>query len=68
MAASARRSAALPVSITMFALGLLAIITIFALFALGYGNLPVWLNLATLLCPAGFIVGVVATVLHSRKR
>ncbi|RKT83738.1 hypothetical protein SAMN05421805_12024 [Saccharopolyspora antimicrobica] len=52
----------------MFALGLLAIIAIFALFAVGYENLPVWLNLATLLCPAGFIYGVVATVLRNRRR
>ncbi|MER7079836.1 hypothetical protein SAMN02982929_07097 [Saccharopolyspora kobensis] len=68
MAASVRRSAILPVSIAMFALGLLAIIAIFALFAVGYENLPVWLNLATLLCPAGFIYGVVATVLRNRRR
>ncbi|MER7015556.1 hypothetical protein ABT324_29330 [Saccharopolyspora sp. NPDC000359] len=68
MATSARRSAILPVSVAMFALGLVAIIAIFTLFAVGYQDLPVWLNLATLLCPVGLVVGVIATVLRNRRR
>ncbi|MCI2420399.1 hypothetical protein MOQ72_23410 [Saccharopolyspora sp. K220] len=68
MASSAPRFAALPVSMVMFGLGLLAIAAIFVLFGLGYQNLPIWLNLATLLCPAGLIFGVVATVLRNRRR
>jgi hypothetical protein len=52
----------------MFGLGLAAIVAIFVLFAVGYQDMPVWLNLATLLCPAGLIFGVVATVLRNRKR
>ncbi|GAA0511581.1 hypothetical protein GCM10011581_01770 [Saccharopolyspora subtropica] len=62
------RSAVLPLSVALFTLGLLAIIVIFALFAAGYQDLPVWLNLATLLCPAGLIFGVVATVVRNRRR
>ncbi|MEU5853117.1 hypothetical protein [Saccharopolyspora shandongensis] len=68
MAAATPRSAILPVSMILFGLGLLAIIAIFALFAAGYENMPVWLNLATLLCPAGLIFGVIATILRSRRR
>ncbi|MGP4019386.1 hypothetical protein [Saccharopolyspora sp. 5N708] len=68
MASSAPRSAVLSVSMIMFGLGLLAIVAIFVLFALGYQNLPIWLNLATLLCPAGLIFGVIATVLRNRRR
>lgn len=52
----------------LFGLGLLAIVAIFALFAAGYQNLPIWLNLATLLCPAGLIFGVIATVVRNRRR
>ncbi|WP_433871152.1 hypothetical protein [Saccharopolyspora sp. CA-218241] len=66
--ASSTRSAVLPVSIVLFAAGLLSIIAIFGLYALGHQDLPVWLNLATLLAPAGFIFGVVATVLRARRR
>jgi hypothetical protein len=58
----------LPASMVMFGLGLAAIIAIFVLFAAGYQDMPIWLNLATLLCPAGLIFGVVATVLRNRKR
>ncbi|MEV0702465.1 hypothetical protein AB0I53_31730 [Saccharopolyspora sp. NPDC050389] len=68
MAAATPRSAVLPASMIMFGLGLLAIVVIFALFAAGYENMPVWLNLATLLCPAGLIFGVIATVLRNRRR
>ncbi|MFB9569354.1 hypothetical protein [Saccharopolyspora hordei] len=68
MADSARRSALLPVSVVMFALGLLAIVAIFVLFALGYQDLPVWLNLTTLLCPVGLAVGVVGAIATARRR
>ncbi|WP_190818998.1 hypothetical protein [Saccharopolyspora pogona] len=68
MASATSRSAVLPVSMVLFGLGLLAIVMIFGLAAAGYQNLPIWLNLATLLCPAGLIFGVVATIFRNRRR
>ncbi|MGW3469435.1 hypothetical protein ACWDKQ_13405 [Saccharopolyspora sp. NPDC000995] len=68
MASATSRSAVLPVSMALFGLGLLAIIMIFGLAAAGYQNLPILLNLATLLCPAGLILGVVATIFRNRRR
>ena len=52
----------------MFGVGLLAIIAIFGLFAAGYRDLPAWISLVALLCPAGLIFGVIATVLNARRR
>ncbi|SFS56360.1 hypothetical protein SAMN05660874_01926 [Saccharopolyspora flava] len=52
---------------TMFGVGLLAIIVIFALFAAGVQDLPAWVSLTTLLCPAGLIFGVIATVVRARR-
>jgi ABC-type multidrug transport system permease subunit len=65
--ANTRRSPLLPISLTLFGVGLLAIIAIFALFAAGRTNLPVWLNIAALLCPAGLIFGVLASIARARR-
>lgn len=67
MAGSSSRSTALPVSMTLFGLGLLAIVLVFGFYAAGCEDLPVWLNLATLLAPLGLVIGVVAVVLNARK-
>ena len=67
MASPSSRSAALPVSMALFTLGLIAIVSIFALYATGHENLPLWLNLATLLTPLGLIIGVVSTIASSRR-
>ncbi|WP_406692924.1 hypothetical protein REH65_15240 [Saccharopolyspora sp. ID03-671] len=67
MASNSPRSAVLPVAMAMFGVGLLAIIVIFALFATGHQDLPAWVSLATLLCPAGLIFGVIATVVRARR-
>ncbi|WP_139274036.1 hypothetical protein [Saccharopolyspora flava] len=67
MASSSPRSAVLPIAMTMFGVGLLAIIVIFALFAAGVQDLPAWVSLTTLLCPAGLIFGVIATVVRARR-
>lgn len=68
MARSNSGSAVLGWSLALFGVGLLAILVVFGLFAAGYENLPVWLNLLTLLCPVGLIFGVLATALRSRRR
>lgn len=68
MASSSSRYAVLPISLAMFGVGLLAIVVIFALYATGHQDLPPWVSIATLLCPAGLIFGVVATVVRSRRR
>ncbi|WP_233576332.1 hypothetical protein [Saccharopolyspora rhizosphaerae] len=52
----------------MFGVGLLAIIAIFGLFAAGHQDLPAWISVVALLCPAGLIFGVIATVLNARRR
>ena len=68
MTAARSRSFLLPLSVALFALGLGAILSIFGLSTFGYTNLPLWLNLAAMLAPAGLIIGVVATVLRTRAR
>lgn len=55
------------VAVALFAVGLLAILTVFVLFATGRGDLPVWLNLLCLLAPAGLVVGVVGVALRARR-
>ncbi|MEU6128319.1 hypothetical protein ABZ805_04010 [Saccharopolyspora sp. NPDC047091] len=67
MDTASRRSAVLPLAVGLFAAGLLAVLAVFASFAAGVENLPLWLNLATLLAPAGLIVGVVGAVLRTRR-
>lgn len=68
MAGSSPRSTVLPISLAMFGVGLLAIIVIFGLFATGHQDLPAWISVVALLCPAGLIFGVIATVARARRR
>ncbi len=62
------RSTAIRVAFGLFAAGVLAVVAIFALFAAGFQNLPVWLNLAALLAPAGLAIGLVSMLVRSRNR
>ncbi|MEB3366281.1 hypothetical protein [Saccharopolyspora mangrovi] len=68
MASSSSRSTVLPVAMAMFGIGLLAILVIFGLFATGHQDLPAWISVVALLCPAGLIFGVIATVVRARRR
>ena len=68
MASPRSRTVLLPLSVTLFAIGVLAIALIFALSAAGHHDLPLWLNVAAMLAPIGLIIGVVATVLRTRAR
>lgn len=68
MTSSTSRPLALTVSMVLFGLGLLAIVVVFGLHATGRNNLPVWLNVATMLVPLGLITGVISTVVQARRR
>lgn len=66
MATSSSRSPVFSASLGLFGVGLLATAVVFGLYAAGHENLPVWLNLATLLAPLGLITGVVGLVVTTR--
>ncbi|RCW43609.1 hypothetical protein DFQ14_10687 [Halopolyspora algeriensis] len=67
MTGSTRRSAVMPAVLILFGIGLLAVLAIFGLFAAGYRNLPVWLNLAAMLAPLALGVGLVSAVVQARR-
>lgn len=67
MAATAPKIKLIPVAIAVFALGLLAVVSTFGLYAAGQTELPLWLNLACLLLPVGLALGVFAVFRQSRK-
>ncbi len=46
----------------MFAVGLLAIIAVFVLYATGQTNLSVWLYVAAMLLPIGLGLGILSVV------
>lgn len=55
-------------AMAVFAVGLLAVLVVYGLFAAGYENLPLWLNLATSLAPLGLITGLVVLVVRTRRQ
>ena len=58
----------MPLSMVVFALGLVALAAIFALYASGARDLPLWLNLCGgLLTPIGLAMGLVAVWLQNRR-
>ncbi|MCA1186447.1 MULTISPECIES: hypothetical protein [unclassified Saccharopolyspora] len=67
MSAASPRSVVLPLAVGLFAAGVLAVLAVFGSYAAGLEDLPLWLNLATLLAPAGLVVGVVGAVLRTRR-
>ncbi|GAA2790134.1 hypothetical protein GCM10010452_18140 [Crossiella cryophila] len=67
MAVTAPKIKLIPVAIVVFAIGLLAVVSTFGLFASGRTELPLWLNLACLLLPIGLALGVFAVFRQSRK-
>ncbi|AOS65826.1 hypothetical protein [Actinoalloteichus hymeniacidonis] len=68
MTTQVRRSSLFPLALATFSVGLLAVLVTFVLFAFGYSDQPVWLNLACLLAPVGMFIGVIALLLQSRRR
>lgn len=59
----------LPLAVGLFAVGVLAIIAVFVLFATGYSDLPVWLNVAATYLPAvGLALGIIAVIRKARQK
>lgn len=54
--------------VVLFAIGMLAVVTVFVLFALGMENLPVWLSVAAgVITPLGLAIGLIGLVKEARK-
>ena len=69
MTSSAPGNKLMPLSMVVFALGLVALAVIFSLYASGARDLPLWLNLAgVVLTPVGLALGLVAVYLQNRRR
>ena len=59
----------LPLAVGLFAVGVLAIVAVFVLFATGHSDLPVWLNVAATYLPAiGLGLGIFAVVRKARQK
>lgn len=59
----------MPLSMVVFALGLVALAVIFGLYASGARDLPLWLDVVgVLLTPIGLAMGLVAVFLQQRRR
>jgi hypothetical protein len=59
----------MPLAIGLFAVGVLAIIVVFALFLTGHSDLPVALNVAATYLPAiGLGLGIIAVIRKSRQK
>jgi hypothetical protein len=57
------------IGIGLFALGMLAVLAVFVLFAAGLENLPVWLSAAAgVITPLGLGLGIIALVRESRRK
>lgn len=52
----------MPAAITLFVIGLVAVIAVFGLYAAGQRNLTVWLYVAAMLLPVGLALAVFSVV------
>ncbi|MFD2474862.1 MULTISPECIES: hypothetical protein [Amycolatopsis] len=53
--------------IGLFAIGMLAVATVFVMFAAGLENLPVWLSAAAgVITPLGLLLGLIALIKEAR--
>lgn len=55
------------VGVLVFALGLVAVAVIFAMFAAGAHDLPLWLNLGAMLAPVGFGLALLGLFRQARR-
>jgi cytochrome c oxidase assembly factor CtaG len=55
------------IGMIFFVIGLLAVAVIMVLFATGYTDLPLWLNLVAMLAPVGFGLGLVGVFVEARS-
>ncbi|WP_284743010.1 MULTISPECIES: hypothetical protein [Amycolatopsis] len=57
------------IGIGLFALGMLAVLTVFIMFAAGLENLPIWLSVgAGVVTPLGLLLGLLALVFEARAK
>jgi predicted tellurium resistance membrane protein TerC len=55
------------IGIGLFAIGMLAVLAVFVMFAAGLENLPVWLSaVAGVVTPLGLLLGLIALVREAR--
>lgn len=67
--AARRQSILMRLGIGLFALGLLAVVAVFVMFAAGLENLPVWLSAAAgVITPLGLLLGLLALVREARRK
>ncbi|SFP46924.1 hypothetical protein SAMN05421810_102679 [Amycolatopsis arida] len=65
---AARKSVLMRLGIALFAVGMLAVVAVFVLFAAGFQDLPVWLSaVAGVVTPAGLALGLIALVREARR-
>ena len=63
------KSLLMRIGIGLFALGVLAIVVVFVLFASGLSDLPLWLSLAAgVATPLGLLLGLAALVREGRGK
>ena len=53
--------------VLVFALGLVAVAVIFAMFTFGAHDLPLWLNLGAMLAPVGFGLALLGLFRQARR-
>jgi hypothetical protein len=69
VAVPARSSRIVPVAVAIFALGVVALVAVFALFMSGHHDLPLWLNSsAGVLVPLGLALALFGLVREARAR
>ncbi|MFJ1760150.1 hypothetical protein ACIOD2_07525 [Amycolatopsis sp. NPDC088138] len=57
------------IGIGLFGLGMLAVLTVFIMFAAGLENLPIWLSAgAGIITPLGLLLGLIALVKEARAK
>ncbi|MEQ0565816.1 hypothetical protein ABJI51_42630 [Amycolatopsis sp. NEAU-NG30] len=57
------------IGIGLFGIGMLAVLTVFIMFAAGLENLPIWLSVAAgVITPLGLLLGLIALVREARAK
>lgn len=66
--ATARKPWLMRVGVGLFAVGLVAVVAVFLLFAAGYSELPLWLSVAAgVITPLGLALGLISLVREHRQ-